>query len=164
MDNPSLTKKRKISTPDGDILDLSAPTVRAKDFLSLVENMHFVAPEEAMRLDKIAYKYYGWADKIDAILWANNLYNPFAVDEGEWLIIPRVKDLNQWAVDPEQSIMPGVEEQTTSSKITSAANKLNASATAAKEERESKRNKRKTNEMAPGESSRKYRGAEVLLG
>ena len=55
MDNPSLSKKRKIKTPDGDMLDLSLTTVDI-DMMSQVENMHFVTSDEEMRLDNIANK------------------------------------------------------------------------------------------------------------
>lgn len=159
MDNPSLTKKRKINTPDGEMLDLSAPTVRADVFLNIVENMHFVAEEEAMRLDNIANRYYGWSDKLDAILWANNIFNPFSIDAGDWLIIPRVKDTNMYVKNPDASKMPDDENsRSTSSKITSAANKLNNA------NKNAKSNKRKTNELAPGETHKKFDGGLIRLG
>ena len=153
MDNPSLTKKRTISTVDGDMLDLVAPTVIYEVFPGIVENMHFVMEEEAMRLDIIANKYYGWADKIDAILWANNIYNPFSVDAGEWLTIPRVKDTNMYVKNPDVSVMPDDNRQDTTAKITGAAGKLNGAA-----------KKRKPNEQKPGESHKKYDGGTILLG
>lgn len=163
MDNPSLTKKRKINTHKGVMVDLQLPTVDKKQ-LGVIENMHFVQEGEAMRLDLIANKYYGWADKLDAILWANNIYNPFSIEEFTWLIIPRVKDSVSYAVNPKESKMPDEGTQSTSSKITLAANKLNSSGDKAKEEREKKRAKRKPNELSEGASNKKVDGATILLG
>lgn len=164
MDNPSLSKKRKIKTPDGDMLDLSLTTVDI-DMMSQVENMHFVTSDEEMRLDNIANKYYGWADKLDAILWANGIFNPFSIEEGDWLIIPRVKDSDLYAVNPKVSKMPDEENtQSTSSKISTAADKLNSSAKKAKKEREKKKEMRRPNEQTPGKSHKQVNGAVLLLG
>lgn len=163
MDNPVLTKKRKIKTPDGEMVDLSLSTTDKKA-LVYVENMHFVQEDEVMRLDLIANKYYGWADKLDAILWANNIYNPFAIDAHDWLIIPRVKDTNIYAVNPNTAKLPDDNTQSTSSKISAAANKLNSGSETAKAEREKQRAKRKPNQQVPGESHKKTDGAVILLG
>ena len=163
MDNPVLTKKRKIHTSDGEMLDLSLSTVD-KRLLYVVDNMHFVQEEETARLDSIANLYYGWADKLDAILWANDIFNPFAIEEHTWLMIPRVKDNNMYAVDPKESKMPETNSQSVTSKITSAAEKLNKNASTAKEERNKQRAKRKSNEMTPGETYKKVDGAVIHLG
>lgn len=159
MDNPSLDKKRRIETEDGDMLDLSAPTVNYDIFLSIIENMHYVSEDEEMRLDTIANMYYGWCDKLDAILWANDIYNPFSIKAGDMLIIPGVKDINIYVKNPEISKMPDDDNsQTTSSKITAAAGKLNNA------NKNAKSGKRKPNELAPGETHKKFDGGAILLG
>ena len=164
MENPSLNKKRRLTTQDGDMLDLSLPTVDKK-LIRQVENMHFVSEEESMRLDVIANRYYGWSDKLDAIMWANDIFNPFAVDMGDWLVIPRVKDTDLWVVDPKVSKMPDENTQTTSSKISAAADKLNSKGKTAKEElAKKKKDARRPNELAPGETHKKVDGSVILLG
>ncbi len=163
MDNPSLSKKRKIKTSDGEMLDLSLPTV-TKKLMTQVENMHFVSEDEAMRLDTIANRYFGWSDKLDAILWANDIFNPFSIDMGDWLVIPKVKDTDIWVTNPNVSKMPDENTQTTTTKISSAANKLNESGKNAKEERNRKKDKRRPNELSPGETHKRVDGATILLG
>lgn len=164
MDNPSLDKKRKIKLSDGTVIvDLSLPTIDKK-LIEQVSNMHFVAQEEAMRLDIIANKYYGWCDKLDAILWANNIYNPFSIEEGDWIIIPRVKDNIMYVVNPKISTYPGEDTQTISTKISSAADKLNDSGKKAKEERSKKKDMRRPNEQKPGTTHRQVDGAVLRLG
>ena len=116
-----------------------------------------------MRLDTIANLYYGWSDKLDAILWANNIYNPFAIDVNELLVIPKVKDSNHYVKNPEKVTMPNEGKQGTSSKITKAAKKLNGLTNSAKSERDSAR-KVSTNELQDGESSKRYDGGSVYLG
>lgn len=163
MDNPSLTKKRKITTTDGDMLDLSLPTVNVK-LMTQVENMHYVADEETMRLDIIANKYYGWCDKLDAILWANNIYNPFSINAGDWLIIPRVKDTSNYAVNPTTSTITKDDTQTANSKITNSASVLNASGKEAKTDRLNKKDMKKSNEQSSGKTNKQINGAAILLG
>jgi hypothetical protein len=61
--------------------------------------------------------------------------------------------------NPEISTMPDDDDsQTTSSKITSAANKLNNA------NKNAKSNKKKTNELAPGETHKKFDGGLIKLG
>ena len=164
MENPSLNKKRKITLSDGKtIVDLSLPTVDIK-LMEQISNMHFVAQEESMRLDIIANKYYGWCDKLDAILWVNNIYNPFSIESGDWLVIPRVKDTDAYAVNPKISVYPGEDTQTTSSKISSAADKLNESGKQAKNARSKKKDMRRANEQRPGTTHRQVDGAVLRLG
>ena len=164
MDNPSLTKKPKIQTPDGEMVDICAPTVDYKKSTAVTETMHFVQEGEEMRLDVIANLYYGWCDKLDAILWANNIYNPFSIDATDLLIIPKVKDTNHYIKNPEKVTMPDESVQTTSSRITDAAKKLNGLTKSAKDERKSNGRKQSTNEFKPGESSKTYDGGTMYLG
>lgn len=163
MDNPSLTKKPKIQTPNGEMVDICAPTVDYKKASAITETMHFVQEGEEMRLDTIANLYYGWCDKLDAILWANNIYNPFSIDSADLLIIPKVKDTNHYVKNPEKVTMPDEGTQSTSSRITNAAKKLNGLTNSAKNERDSGK-KTATNELKPGEKSKKYDGGTMYLG
>lgn len=163
MDNPSLSKKPTIKTKDGEFVDICAPTVDFKKLNAFIETMHFVKEGEEMRLDTIANLYYGWSDKLDAILWANNIFNPFSIDVNELLIIPKVKDSNHYVKNPERVTMPDEGKQGTTSKITSAAKKLNGLTNAAKSERNSAR-KVSTNELQDGETSKRYDGGSVYLG
>lgn len=167
MDNPSLTTKPNIQTPDGTFVDISAPTVNYDMLSKITDNVHFVQSGEEMRLDKIAYKHYGDCAKMDAIMWANNIYNPFAIDVNDFISIPRVQDATTvYAKTPPKATVPDKPQATTSEKITSAAEKLNGSTNAAIAERDEKRGrvKRPTNMLGENEKSKHVEGGVIVLG
>lgn len=58
-----------------------------------------VSSGETARLDRICAKRNGNSDTIDAVMYANGIINPFAVNEGDILIIP-VEDVNLYAPNP----------------------------------------------------------------
>lgn len=167
MDKPTLTTKPKITTPDGEFLDISAPTANYELLSEITDSVHFVQTSEEMRLDKIAYQYYGDCSKIDAIMWANNIYNPFAVDLNDFVSIPKVGDASVvYAKTPQKATPPDRPEPTTGDKITSAAEKLNASTNAALNERDAKRGKKKrpTNMLGENERAKHVEGGSIVLG
>lgn len=167
MDNPSLTKKPKIETLDGVFLDISAPTVNYELLTEITDSVHFVQSGEEMRIDKIANRYYGDCSKMDAIMWANNIYNPFAVDVSDYICIPKVGDESvTYAKTPQKPKNPDRPQATTSEKITSAAEKLNGSTASALKEREEKRGrvKRPTNMLGANEKSKHVEGGSIVLG
>lgn len=172
MDNFSLIKKPKIETPDGVLLDLASPTVHYDLVDSMIDNMHFVTAEEEGRLDKIAAAHYAWADRLDAILWANNLYNPFAISEEDYLRIPKVKDSDLYATTQPPVVLPDREGEgnTTTSQITKAASKLNRSTAKAVDERTNKLKSANSTKGVPpnmitkGRTYKEYDSGVVLLG
>lgn len=161
-----MTKKPKIETPDGVFVDISAPTVNYELLTEITESVHFVQEGEEMRIDKIANRYYGDCSKMDAIMWANNIYNPFAIDVSDFICIPKVGDESVvYAKTPKKPQNPDRPKATTSEKITSAAEKLNGSTNAAINERNEKRaKKRPTNTLGSNERAKHVEGGSIVLG
>lgn len=66
---------------------LSEPTMVFVKNITVIA-YHTVAEDEAMRIDKIANKYYGRTEAYDRILKWNGISNPFSVSPGMILEIP----------------------------------------------------------------------------
>lgn len=58
------------------------------------DSYHIVEHSEVNRLDIIAQKYYGFPNYWWAIALANNMIDPFVVNEGVMLRIPSILTLN----------------------------------------------------------------------
>ena len=69
--------------------DLTAPSFEYSAEFG-VKALHYVTADQAGRIDIISEKYFGSGKYIDAICILNNIFNPFAIEEGDILIIPNV--------------------------------------------------------------------------
>lgn len=171
MNNGTLTRKPLL---DDGFRDITAPTIKYDDLLKIEAGIYTVATEEAGRLDRIAWKYYGSVEKLDALLWVNDIYNPFAVDEKDILYIPDIKDTSSFYKKPEEVRFPdSSQDASTNSLIDSAAKKLNAGMKLTREESMSvsasefggrTTDIRKPNELREGEVTKRVNGGTLYLG
>lgn len=170
MNNGTLSRKPLL---DDGCRDIGAATIKYDDLLKIEAGVHIVTKEEAGRLDRIAWKYYSGIDKLDALLWVNDIYNPFAIDEKDILYIPTIKDTNAFYKQPDEVSFPDSSESSTNSLIDSAAKKLNAGMKLTKQESLSlgaseyggrKNDIRKPNELREGEVTKRVEGGSLLLG
>ena len=87
MDKSFYNKRKYVSRDGEEYLNLSTPTINIKDIK--VNGYIKVDKDYKGRLDKFVYtnvsKDY---DAIDIIMYANNIFNPFAIDEGDILYTP----------------------------------------------------------------------------
>ena len=107
-----LEYKRRYKTQDGDeFLNLSVPTVNINDIK--VNGYIKVNQDWKGRLDKCVYsnvsKDY---NSIDIIMYANHIFNPFSIDDGDILYTPIYND--KLFSKSEEPILP--DETTLSSK------------------------------------------------
>lgn len=58
------------------------------------DSYHVVSPDEVNRLDIISYNFYGSSSYWWAIALANNLIDPFVINEGVMLRIPSLATLS----------------------------------------------------------------------
>lgn len=84
--------KRKFITKDGDeMLNLSTPTVDINDIK--INGYIRVNSDSKGRIDRFVYtnvsKDY---DAIDILMYANQIFNPFSIDEGDILYTPVYND------------------------------------------------------------------------
>jgi hypothetical protein len=99
-----LDKKRTYTTTDGnEYLNLILPTV---DIDKITINGYIKVNQDCKgRLDKFVYdnmsKDY---NAIDIIMYANHIFNPFAIDEGEMLYTAVYKD--NLFYKPEEPVLP----------------------------------------------------------
>lgn len=85
--NTEVIKRKRVSS---DKVILSEPTMLFVKNIPVIA-YHTVTEDEAMRIDKIAHKYYSLASAFDRILKWNGISNPFSIAPGMILEIP---DLN----------------------------------------------------------------------
>lgn len=79
--------KQEITRKDGQkIIDFSSPSIQ-QDAAVNVLDYFIVRKEEQGRVDKIAMRYYGNIQNTEMLLKFNGISNPFAVEEGDILII-----------------------------------------------------------------------------
>lgn len=90
MELKVFSKKPSITYGDYDYLDLSDNSLLGV-FKGII-GLETVTSDYQMRIDLISLKWYGSTSHSDIILKANNLFNPFAIKEGDVLIIPVLKE------------------------------------------------------------------------
>jgi len=107
MNIKSLTLKNKLTDEKTgeQYYDLTAPSFKYKRELG-VKALHYVMEDQAGRIDKISEIYFGTSQYVDAICIINNIFNPFAVEEGDVLAIPQLKDLNLVYARPNPASRP----------------------------------------------------------
>ena len=95
MNIKSLTLKNKLSDDrtGEQYFDLTAPSFKYKRELG-VKALHYVQEDQVGRIDKISQVYYGTGAYIDAICVVNNIFNPFTIQEGDVLAIPKLEQLD----------------------------------------------------------------------
>ena len=95
MNIKSLTLKNKLTDDKTgqQYFDLSAPSFKYKRELG-VKALHYVQQDQVGRVDKISEMYFGTGAYIDAICIVNNIFNPFIIQEGDILAIPKLDQLD----------------------------------------------------------------------
>lgn len=68
----------------------SPPEIDMTDY-----DLHLVTSIDVMRIDLIAYKWYGSSSLWWAICWVNEIENPFEIQPGTVLKIPKVAAISQ---------------------------------------------------------------------
>lgn len=94
-----------------EYFDLSAPVFDYNS--STAKALVFVNQEYASRGDLIAFDQFGDEGYLDSIMKVNNLYNPFALEEGQFLIIPAVEAGSPFYTKPAQVQLPANDQATT---------------------------------------------------
>lgn len=85
----TLILKRFFTKPNGDtIIDLTFSSINKNAVSPTETNAILVREDEIMRSDMIAKKVYGDDSKFDYLLKYNGISNPFALNEGDMLMIP----------------------------------------------------------------------------
>lgn len=84
-------KKRKHTVDDDEMLDLSIPCVNIKNLQA--NGLLRVSQDQKGRIDKFTY---GNVDKdksaIDMVMYYNHIFNPFSINEGDFLYTPLYSD------------------------------------------------------------------------
>ena len=87
------------------VTDLTEPTLKpnykSKNFL--MSRTVTVSDEYAMRPDLISYYAYGTDQYADIIMKFNGISNPFAINEGMLLFIPKMPDAKKFYRSPKAS-------------------------------------------------------------
>lgn len=162
----SLKNLLSIEKTGEQYLDLTAPSFKYKKDLGL-KALHYVMQDEAGRVDKIADKYFGDGEYIDAICVVNNIFNPFSVQEGDILIIPNLDDLNlvykrpNPASRPNPVMAPFVDTGRQSTEDQSRVQRL---AQKAKSKKSGVKTPLPPNLLQQGQEAKTFKGGNIQLG
>lgn len=93
MNIKSLTLKNTLIDEEAgeSYFDLTAPSFKYISEYG-IKSIHYVAFDQAGRIDLVSEQYFGTSEYVDAICIVNNIFNPFSVEEGDILIIPNLKN------------------------------------------------------------------------
>jgi len=72
---------------DEPYFDMVKPGLKLREGVATIA-IHYVTEYDTMRPDLISEKYYQSTDNVDIILKMNGLFNPFAINEGQFIRIP----------------------------------------------------------------------------
>ena len=99
-----LDKKRKYTGYDGEeYIDMCIPVVDVKKMSG--NSVEYVLQDYNGRLDNFTWKMVAKdMDMIDMVMYANHIFNPFSIKEGDVLIIPI--DNDRIYVNPEEPVLP----------------------------------------------------------
>ncbi len=111
MNIKSLQNKKTLTDEDGDkYLDLSSQSIKHDIDLKTMA-IYYVTEETAMRMDLIALTYYGSTEYIDLICKANAIYNPFSINVGDILVIPKVDNASDVYETPGEPVAKDLRSQ-----------------------------------------------------
>jgi len=85
-----LKKKPKIEIGDESYIDLSYNSYANGSIFSTLLGFEIVNNDMEMRPDLICLKWYNSTEHLDLLLKANNIFNPYSIQEGDLLIIPAI--------------------------------------------------------------------------
>jgi hypothetical protein len=91
MDIRILKNKKTISIDGKEFIDLSENILSDDTVYDSVLGIDCIDENYEMRIDLISLKWYGTTENIDILLKANNIFNPYSIKEGDFLIIPAVR-------------------------------------------------------------------------
>jgi hypothetical protein len=95
MNIKSLKNKNYLIDSDGErYVDLSQPSILPGADVKMLGGYRVTSAEE-MRLDLVCDRFYGSTEYMDVLMKANNIFNPFSIKEGDFLIIPDVQGIEK---------------------------------------------------------------------
>lgn len=98
--NSILDYKRKYTASDGDTYVFMGAPAYDVEKMHII-NMATLRQDHNGRIDRFAYNNELNRDDIDLIMYANHIYNPFAIKEGEILYVPNSDDYYYTSEEPE---------------------------------------------------------------
>lgn len=168
MDIKSLTLKNTLidETTGESYYDLSAPSFKYKAEYG-IKGLHYVSADQAGRIDLISEQYFGTGEYVDALCIVNNIFNPFAVNEGDILIIPNLKNPNLFYSRPKTESRPN-SVQSEYTDVARQSEKDQSRIQRLIQKAKNKKNGVKTplppNVLQPGDSSKIFEDGRILLG
>ena len=168
MNIKSLTLKNKLVDERSRefYYDLTAPSFIYDADLG-VKALHYVMPDQVGRVDKISQIYFGSSEFIDAICVVNNLFNPFAVQEGDVLVIPNLKrpDLVYQRPNPASRPTPTIEPYVDTGRQTQKdQSRVQRLIEKAKEKKNGVVTPLPPNMLQPGQDAKTFEGGKIKLG
>lgn len=146
--------------------DLTAPSFIYNSEAG-IRGIHYVVADQVGRIDKISEIYFGSTQFVDALCVVNNIFNPFALQEGDVLVIPDLgrPDLHYQRPDPASrptpTVLPFVDTGRQSQKDQSRIQRLIEKA---KKKKNGVETPLPPNMLQPGEVAKTFKDGEIQLG
>lgn len=104
-----LDKKETFDSPycDEEIVDLLSQTFKIPEDFGF--NVYQTTSDHICRPDLLSYDAYGTTEYGELILKLNGISNPFELNEGMYLIIPKFDYLEQFQIIPAKSTLAGID-------------------------------------------------------
>jgi hypothetical protein len=168
MNIKSLTLKNKlVDEKTGEFYyDLTAPSFIYDPTLG-IKALHYVLPDQIGRIDKIANLYFGNSEYVDAICIINNIFNPFALEEGTVLIIPNMNRPDQVykRPNPASRPTPTIQQYTDTGRQTQKdQSRVQRLIEKAKAKKSGVNTPLPPNMLQPGQSAKEFTDGEIKLG
>lgn len=165
-------KKRRIDNDGDEYIDLSQPTIDV-DRIN-VYGISRVGQDESARLDFFTWNKVGQTfDAIDTVMYANNLFNPFSIEEGDELYLCSHND-SLYSFNTDVILPDGNSEQKTFNEEVKAANdKIKSKPDANRRERlkalasqysNGVSEVKAANAMKKGQTAKVYTTGKIILG
>lgn len=113
--NAIIDYKRTYTASDGDTYVYMGAPAYDVDKMHII-NMATLRQDHSGRIDRVAYNNELNRNDIDLIMYANHIYNPFAIKEGDILYVPNSDDYYYTSEEPE--LIDGTKHSDSSSNTT----------------------------------------------
>lgn len=168
MDIKSLSLKNKLINENTgeNYYDLTAPSFLYKSELG-IKSVHYVSQDQEGRMDKISELYFGTTEHIDALCVVNNIFNPFSLKEGDFLIIPNLRRVDEVYRRPNTASRPNFIQSTfinTNVQSEKDQNRVQRLIEKAKKKKSGVNTPLPPNVLQPGQEAKKFTGGKIILG
>lgn len=99
MDSKIIERKPEIQKGDEVLIDLTSPSLRYNEDTIPILDAFYVGEDMVMRADLLSHAAYGNVEGWELLLKYNSISNPFAIQQGDFILIPELSAMEDSLVD-----------------------------------------------------------------